>query len=125
MVTGRARHTETGECMVLYQPLYEMIGGPKTWARPLSMWHELVDGKPRFEQTGTTPRFHQNKAPPADGEITREWLIANGESFVIENGCGERRRRYRYKDASGKIWVADVEMPGDADLARSRPVLGL
>lgn len=39
-----ARHSETGEEMVVYQALYGERG---IWVRPASMWHETVerDGK--------------------------------------------------------------------------------
>jgi hypothetical protein len=39
------RHSETLEPMVSYT-----IAGEDVWFRPLCMWHELVDGKPRFER---------------------------------------------------------------------------
>ena len=45
-VIGIATHTETGECRVLY--VNARHTGP-TWARPLEMFMEKVDGKPRFE----------------------------------------------------------------------------
>lgn len=43
-VIGVARHSETGEELVVYRPLYGERG---LWVRPLSMWNELVerDGK--------------------------------------------------------------------------------
>jgi hypothetical protein len=48
-VVGFARHSETGEVMVLYVPLY---GEGGYWVRPLTMFTEsvVVDGKsvPRF-----------------------------------------------------------------------------
>ena len=49
-VVGFARHSETGETMVLYVPLY---GEGGYWVRPLEMFTEEVevDGRrrPRFE----------------------------------------------------------------------------
>ncbi|MDT8397860.1 MAG: DUF1653 domain-containing protein [Pseudomonadales bacterium] len=49
-VLGFARHSETGEMMVLYVPLY---GEGGYWVRPLSMFSETLekDGKtiPRFQ----------------------------------------------------------------------------
>lgn len=49
-VVGFARHSETGETMVLYVPLY---GEGGYWVRPLAMFTEEVeiDGnrRPRFE----------------------------------------------------------------------------
>lgn len=52
-VLGVARHSETGEELVVYRPLYGERG---LWVRPLSMFTETVtrDGKtfPRFEFVG-------------------------------------------------------------------------
>lgn len=48
-----ARHSETGEAMVVYRALYGECG---VWVRPLSMWSEPVerDGYlgPRFVRMG-------------------------------------------------------------------------
>ena len=48
-----ARHSETGELMVVYRALYGDYG---TWVRPASMWNESVEyeGKtvPRFSYVG-------------------------------------------------------------------------
>ena len=43
-VTGIARHSETGEPMVVYRALY---GDRGLWVRPAEMWNETVtrDGK--------------------------------------------------------------------------------
>ena len=35
-----ATHSETGEALVIYRPLY---GEGALWARPLSMWSETVE----------------------------------------------------------------------------------
>ena len=45
-VTGTATHSETGEQMVIYHHQGEPS---KLWVRPASMWHELVNGEPRFK----------------------------------------------------------------------------
>lgn len=49
LVQGVARHSETGESLVVYTPLY---GEGGLWVRPLSMFEEMValDGReqPRF-----------------------------------------------------------------------------
>lgn len=45
LVTGIATHTETGEILVLYKGTSK---NSLTWARPLSMFLEKVDGKQRF-----------------------------------------------------------------------------
>ena len=44
-----ARHSETGEEMVVYQALY---GDGQIWVRPASMWGEMVS-----YQGQTLPRF--------------------------------------------------------------------
>ncbi len=53
-VVGIARHSETLEDMVIYEPLYK--SDSKFWVRPLAMFVENVevDGKimPRFEYIG-------------------------------------------------------------------------
>ncbi|BCI67005.1 DUF1653 domain-containing protein [Acetobacter aceti] len=52
-VLHTARHSETEEWLVVYRS--EAHG--TLWVRPLSMWTELVDGRPRFafiESDGTT-----------------------------------------------------------------------
>lgn len=50
-VTGIARHSETGEPMVVYRALYGDYG---IWVRPAEMWNEVIerDGKTfrRFEK---------------------------------------------------------------------------
>ncbi len=52
-VLGTARHSETGEPMVVYRALY---GEGGLWVRPAAMWHETVerDGccSPRFLYIG-------------------------------------------------------------------------
>jgi hypothetical protein len=52
-VVGVARHSETGERLVVYRPLY---GDSGLWVRPLAMFAETVtvDGEsvPRFAYLG-------------------------------------------------------------------------
>lgn len=52
-VLGTARHSETGETMVVYRALYGERG---LWVRPAAMWNETVerDGYcgPRFRYIG-------------------------------------------------------------------------
>jgi hypothetical protein len=55
LVLGVARHTESGELMAVYVPLYS-VPGPQMAARPLAMFSEDldVDGerRPRFRYVG-------------------------------------------------------------------------
>lgn len=39
---GFAKHSETEEDMIIYQPLYNDSG---LWVRPKRMWNEVVDEK--------------------------------------------------------------------------------
>lgn len=56
LVIGVARHSETGESLVVYQALY---GEKGLWVRPLSMFRESVEtagGRvPRFTFTAGNP----------------------------------------------------------------------
>ncbi len=58
LVLGVARHTETGELMAVYVPLYELPagGGVQMSVRPLEMFTEHVEvgseSRPRFRFTG-------------------------------------------------------------------------
>ncbi len=51
-IIGLAKHSETLEDLVIYEPQYENPLA-ELWARPISAWQELVDiqgeKKPRFE----------------------------------------------------------------------------
>lgn len=44
---GVGKHSETLEDLVCYYPLYD--SEVNMFLRPLSMWNEIIDGKPRFE----------------------------------------------------------------------------
>ena len=61
-VFGVARHSETEESLVVYQPLY---GERSLWVRPLTMFVEQVDIDgaltPRFE------RIPESNAPSLEG----------------------------------------------------------
>jgi cyclomaltodextrinase len=58
LVIGIARHSETQEFLVVYVPLYPIPDNEvaqtnvQMSVRPLSMWLESVNGKPRFEFIG-------------------------------------------------------------------------
>lgn len=58
LVLGVARHTETGELLAVYVPLYELPGneGVQMSVRPLEMFTEHVEVgseiRPRFRFTG-------------------------------------------------------------------------
>ena len=51
-VIAIGKHSETLEDLVVYKALYESDKFPmgQIWCRPLKMWDELVDDKPRFEK---------------------------------------------------------------------------
>lgn len=55
-VVELARHSETDEWLVLYRPMY---GERALWARPLTMFTELVELQgqqvPRFRYIGSEP----------------------------------------------------------------------
>ena len=46
-VIGVAIHTETQDALVIYRD-YEKLNSI-TWARPVTMWNDMVNGKKRFE----------------------------------------------------------------------------
>jgi hypothetical protein len=47
-VLGEAKHSETGEILVVYEHLWPL--GQSLWVRPASMYYErLADGRLRFE----------------------------------------------------------------------------
>ena len=48
-VIGVATHSETGEKLVVYRDLWK---NHELWVRPLKMFTEKVNGKPRFERIG-------------------------------------------------------------------------
>ena len=47
-VLHSAVHTETGERLVIYRPVPS--DSPDVWARPESMWDDVINGKKRFEK---------------------------------------------------------------------------
>lgn len=51
-VINTSKHTETNETLVNYYSLYATPNYPfgTVWSRPLKMWHEVVEGKPRFTE---------------------------------------------------------------------------
>lgn len=55
LVLGEARHSETDEIMVVYQPLY---GAPHWFVRPKAMFEETVEHEgrmqPRFQFIGSS-----------------------------------------------------------------------
>lgn len=53
-VIALGKHSETKEDLVIYKALYKSAEYPhgQVWCRPLKMWNEIIDGKPRFEKIG-------------------------------------------------------------------------
>lgn len=74
-VAGFAKHTETGETLVIYDGVY-----PKyRWARPLSMWNETVKKNGR-----EVPRF---SPAPMNGETVEDlWDLL--EDVPFDEGPG-------------------------------------
>ena len=62
-VIGIARHSETGEQLVVYRCQY---GDFSLWVRPLGMFLETVELDGR-----SVPRFSRFPAEPAGGDIRR------------------------------------------------------
>lgn len=60
-VIGVGLHTETEQPLVLYRG----VNG-RFWARPLEMWNELIDGRPRFV------RLDDTEHPAGSASATRE-----------------------------------------------------
>lgn len=52
LVVGTARHSETGETLVLYRPVNES----GLWARPISMFLSDADGE-KYPEAKGQPRF--------------------------------------------------------------------
>lgn len=74
LVLGTARHSETGEIMVVYVPLYELPAsnmGVQMAVRPLQMFTEGVEIRMRNGSKMAVPRFE----PMGDGPQSR---IAGG-----------------------------------------------
>jgi len=76
-VEGSARHSETGEELVIYRQLYGERG---LWARPAGMWHEQVE-KPEY----TGPRF----APEIEPEEPKRYKVVTL--------CGSTKFRAEYE----------------------------
>ena len=51
-VENRGLDSETKEWLVVYKALYKSDNFPEgqIWCRPLKMWNDLINGKPRFEK---------------------------------------------------------------------------
>lgn len=65
LVLGVARHTETGELLVVYVPLYDLPGngGVQMAVRPLAMFTEQVS-----DGSGARPRFRFAGGESVEGE---------------------------------------------------------
>ena len=51
-VIAVGKHSETLEDLVIYKALYSSDEFPygQMWCRPLTIWQETINGKPRFEK---------------------------------------------------------------------------
>ena len=57
-VIAIGKHSETLEELVIYKALYESQNFPygQIWCRPLQMWQDTVNNKPRFEKIEDTKK---------------------------------------------------------------------
>jgi hypothetical protein len=85
-----ARHSETEERLVVYVA----EGKPEVWVRPLSMWVDPVDGRPRFaplEGAGTEKPLRVlvcgSRDWKADAVIERELRGLPSGSVLISSGA--------------------------------------
>ena len=82
-VEGAARHSETGEELVIYRQLYGERG---LWARPAAMWDEHVD-KPGY----CGPRFAPEEEPQEPGR------------YKVVTLCGSTRFKVEYEHWQKKL----------------------
>jgi hypothetical protein len=77
-VLNTSIHTETKEKLVNYMMLYETQAYPfgSIWSRPMKMWDEIVEGKPRFVEV----------VPP------KEILIISAKSDITSRYTRRSRR---------------------------------
>jgi hypothetical protein len=76
-VLTTARHTETGEVLVIYMPLYaHKNGGHVVQARPLSMWFEVIEPKRqskwKIPPIVTRFTFVSHTLPPGIKEVEKQ-----------------------------------------------------
>ena len=86
-VEGAARHSETGEELVIYRQLYGERG---LWARPAGMWSEQVD-KPGY----AGPRFAPEEEPAEPGR------------YKVVTLCGSTRFKAEYE-----YWQKQLTLEG-------------
>ena len=86
-VEGAARHSETGEELVIYRQLYGERG---LWARPAEMWGEHVD-KPGY----SGPRFTPEEEP------------AEPRRYNVVTLCGSTRFKAEYE-----YWQKQLTLQG-------------
>lgn len=113
-----AVHTETGEKLVIYRPLYQEEG--TTYARPLSMFLSEVDKK-KYPEARQKYRFELMEGDP-DEKVTSESISGNTMQDAVEAAAGEEAGLNplleKFLDADSYTEKLDVlyEMKGKADL---------
>lgn len=97
-VVGVGKHTETLEEVVTYCNLQT----GEMWTRPLSMWHEKVDGRPRFERVGSASEFWSADKPiPEDDAIAAAHPLETGNHALYGEAMrlvGAKHSKYALVD---------------------------
>lgn len=119
-----AKHSETGEDMVVYQALYagEFPFG-QTWARPAKMWNELVNGVPRFAEVELIDIFDEQWNPTGEilekAEAERQCKWHRAAHIWIVNPRGELLLQLRSptKKSHPNMW--DISAAGHVQAGES------
>lgn len=127
-VYGVARHTETGDDLVVYKPLYEHEGQPDIWVRPSAMFIEDVNfngmKRARFEKLIEDKRLpvfitgNQHKAdylakllelPLRHQKVELDELQSLDLHYIVEH-----KLRQAYEAVGAPVLVEDVSLTFNA-----------